>query len=355
MNSIRSFVLTLLLALPTAAQVKVCPSTAASSTITIAGSVVLQPLAKTWGAAYTAQCKAKVVVEGGGSSDGAKRVCGDTSKGSAVDIGTLTRAWKTTEATVSGDGFTYQCVIGKKPKVVQIDVAIDGLTVILKKGSLPDVCIKALGGLTFPQLRWIFSSYSSTKLAATGWPTTALANSDKNDKTHLFSELSASCPKTEIKLAGLNATFGTYTYFLETILTDFANGETFDLLRPNGAAFKGTTSENATVALVKGDSTASTVGFVSYSTYVKSKTVVNAVSVKNKAGFIVPSTTTFAAGTYPLSRRIFMNLLASTVIKTKALIEYGLSVKGTADVTAAGFSPIPVSSRVTQKAKIKIV
>ena len=352
MISIRSLVLSLLLALPADAQVKVCPSSAASDTIKIAGSVVLQPLAKTWGAAYTAQCKAKVTVEGGGSSDGAKRVCGDTSKGSAVDIGTLTRAWKSTEATVSSDGFTYQCAIGTKPKVVQIDVAIDGLTVILKKGSLPDVCIKALGGLTFPQLRWIFSSYSSSKLAATGWPTTALANSDKNDKTHLFSELSASCPNTEIKLAGLNSTFGTYTYFLETILTDFANGETFDLLRPSGAAFKGTTSENATVALVKGDS--NTIGFVSYSTYGKSKTVVNAISIKNKAGFIVPSTTTIAAGTYPLSRRIFMNLFASTVTKTKAFIEYGLSTKGTTDVTATGFSPIPVSSRTTQKAKLNI-
>ena len=352
MISIRSLVLSLLLALPADAQVKVCPSSAASDTIKIAGSVVLQPLAKTWGAAYTAQCKAKVTVEGGGSSDGAKRVCGDTSKGSAVDIGTMSRAWKSTEATVSSDGFTYQCAIGTKPKVVQIDVAIDGLTVILKKGSLPDVCIKALGGLTFPQLRWIFSSYTSSKLAATGWPTTALANSDKNDKTHLFSELSASCPKTEIKLAGLNSTFGTYSYFLETILTDFANGETFDLLRPNGAAFKGTSSENATVALVKGDS--NTIGFVSYSTYVKSNTVVNAVSIKNKAGFVVPSTTTIASGTYPLSHHIFMNLLASTVTKTKALIEYGLSAKGTTDVTSNGFSPLSVSSRTDQKTKLKI-
>ena len=201
-------------------------------------------------------------------------------------------------------------------------------------------------------LRWMFSSYTSAKLAATGWPLTTLANSDKNDKTHLFSELSSSCPKTEIKLVGLNSTFATYTYFLETIFTDFANGETFDILRPNGAAFKGTRSENATIALVKGDT--NTIGFVSYSNFDKARTIVNAVSIKNKAGFIVPTTATFAAGTYPLSRRVFMNLLSSTVDKTKAFIEYGMSVKGTANVSSNGFSPIPTSSRATQKAKLQI-
>lgn len=352
MKSMRSLLLTLLLATPTAAQVKVCPSTAASDTITIAGSTLVQTIANSWGAAYTAQCKAKVTVEGGGSTDGAKRVCGDTSKGAAVDIGTMSRAWKSTEAAVSTNGFTYQCAIGAKPKVIQIDVAIDGLTMILKRGSLPDVCIKALGGLTVQHLRWMFSSYTSAKLAATGWPLTTLANSDKNDKTHLFSELSSSCPKTEIKLVGLNSTFATYTYFLETIFTDFANGETFDILRPNGAAFKGTRSENATIALVKGDT--NTIGFVSYSNFDKARTIVNAVSIKNKAGFIVPTTATFAAGTYPLSRRVFMNLLSSTVDKTKAFIEYGMSVKGTANVSSNGFSPIPTSSRATQKAKLQI-
>lgn len=352
MISIRTLVLALVLAAPAFAQVKVCPSTAASDTITIAGSTTVQPIAITWGAAYTAQCKAKVTVEGGGSSDGAKRVCGDTSKGAAVDIGAMSRAWKSTEATVSTGGFTYKCLIGTKPSVIQIDVAIDGLTVIIKKSSLPDVCIKALGGLTFAQLRWIFSSYTVAKLTATGWSASALANSDGSDKTHLFSEISASCPKTEIKLIGPGSTFGSYTYFLETILTDFAKGETFDLLRPSGAAYKSTTTDSATVTAVKGDSAA--IGFVSYSAFDKNKATVSAASIKYKAGFVVPSSTTIAAGTYPLSRRIFMNLLSTTVAKTKAIIEYGMSAKGTADVISNDYSPIPATSRATQKAKLSI-
>ena len=351
--NIRNLILALVLATPVLAQVKVCPSTAATDTITIAGSTTVQPIATVWGAAYTAQCKAKVTVQGGGSSDGAKRVCGDTSKGSAVDIGGMSRPWKSTEATVSTGGFTYQCVIGTKRKAVQIDVAIDGLTVIIKKSSLPDVCIKAIGGLTFAQLRWMFSSYTLAKLTATGWSASALANSDGNDKTHLFSEISTSCPKTEIKLVGPTSVFGTYTFFLETILTDYAKGETFDLLRPTGAAYRGTTTDAATITIVKADAAA--VGFVSYNAYDKVRTTVSAVSLKNKGGFVVPTSTTIGAGTYPLSRRIFMMLWSDTVLKTKGLIEYGMSTKGTADVTAADFSPIPVASRATQKAKIKIV
>ena len=208
-----SIVLVFLLA-PAATQVKVCPSTAASDTIAISSSVMAQPTATTWGAAYTKQWKANVIVDDGRSGDGAKHVCGNTTKGSAVDIATMYCAWKTTEVTVGKDGYTYTCLIGTKPKAVQIDIAIDGITVILKKGSLADTCIKALGGLTFAQLCWISSSYTVCKRTATGWPATSLASSDKSDKTHLFSEISKSYPAAEIKLVGSSSAFGSYTFFI---------------------------------------------------------------------------------------------------------------------------------------------
>jgi ABC-type phosphate transport system substrate-binding protein len=163
MISMHSLILTLLLA-PAAAQVKVSPSTAASDTIIIAGSITAQPIATTWRAAYTKQFKAKATVDNGGSSDGAKRVCGDTSKGPAVDIATMSCAWKSTVTAVGSDGYTYTSLIGTKPKAFQIDIAIDGITVILKKGSLADTCIKAIGGLKIAQLCWVYSSYTESKL-----------------------------------------------------------------------------------------------------------------------------------------------------------------------------------------------
>ena len=346
-------VLVLLLATPAIIQALICPSTAATDTITIAGSTTVQPIAAAWGAAYGAQCGTMVNVQGGGSSSGAQRVCGVTTAGTAVDIGAMSRAWKSTEATVIVGGFKYQCVIGTPTKVVQIDVAIDGLVVILKKGSLPATCITALGGLTFAQLRWIFSSYTAAQLKSTGWPTSALANSDSNDKTHLYSEISASCPKTEMRLAGPSSVLDSYTYFLETILTDYVGPETFaTTTRPAGAGYIGTTSDTATINTVKNDPTGATIGFVSFNAYNSVPTTVKAVSLKKSGGYVAPTLATIASGTYPLSRRIFMNVLASTVAKTKTFIEYGMSNLGTADVITSGFIAIPVASRATMNARL---
>ena len=354
MIGIHTLVLALVLATPAVGQVVTCPSGASGHTITIAGSTTVQPIAIAWGAAYTAQCGATVTVQGGGSSSGAQRVCKVTSAGTAVDIGAMSRAWRSTEATVGANSYTYKCVIGTLPSVVQIDVAIDGIVVILKKSSLPATCIAALSNLTFNQLRWIFSSYTDSQLTGSGWPASALAKSDGNTSTHFFSELSASCPKREIRLTGPTSMFGTYDYFLETILTDSASGpETFaTTTRPVAARYFGTTTDAATINRVRNDATNSTIGFVSYNAYNKVKTTVTAVSLKKSGGFVAPTPTTFAADTYPLSRRIFMNVLASTASRTRAFIEYGMSAKGTANVTATGFSPIPVARRATMKTRL---
>ena len=351
MIGIYTFVLALVLFTPAIAQT-ICPVTSATDIITIAGSTTVQPIADAWKATYIALCTgATVIVQGGGSSSGAQRVCGAAP---SVDIGTMSRAWKTTEASVGTPSYTYNCAIGTMPTVTQIDVAIESVVVILKKSSLPDVCIAALGGLTFHQLRWIFSSYSRATLLATGWPASALANSDGNDNTHLYSELSASCPATEIKLVGPMSTSTSYSYFLETILTDYANGETFAISRPTGAGYFGTLSDTATINRVRYDLTGASIGYVYYNAYTAVTTTIRAVSLKKTTtgSFIAPTTSTNDSGLYPLCRRIYMNVLFPTVAKTKAFIEYGMSNWGTSDVILTGFYPIPGTSRTTMNARL---
>ena len=71
-------------------------------------------------------------------------------------------------------------------------------------------CMVILGGLTLDQLRWIFSNYTEAELIATGWDPSSLANSDGNDATHLWSELSDSCAGAEIKIVGADSESGTY-------------------------------------------------------------------------------------------------------------------------------------------------
>ena len=104
-------------------------------------------------------CDVEITVEGGGSSNGAGRVCGEEERGTPVDIGDMSREWKDTEA-VERDGYVYECLVGDTTRsAIQVDVAIDGLTVAVSHDGYASDCIALLGGLTTDQLRWIFSSY----------------------------------------------------------------------------------------------------------------------------------------------------------------------------------------------------
>ena len=195
----------------------------------IAGSSTVFPLAREWQLAYKEACPkvGDIAVEGGGSSAGAGRVCANEDKGVPVDIGDMSREWTTEEASAN-DEHVFQCLMGDTARsAIQIDVAIDGLTVTTQANGAGTDCIKNLGGLTTDQLRWIYSSCNETELAATGWDPASIDHSDGNHSTHLWSELSDECAAEEIKIAGADDQSGTYEYFLETILIDYKNGETF--------------------------------------------------------------------------------------------------------------------------------
>lgn len=94
-------------------------------------------------------------MEGGGSSVGAGRVCANLERGLPVDIGDMSREWKSQEAEVH-KGFVYKCLKGDTDRsAIQLPVAIDGLTVVVKKGGISANCVSLLGGLTLDQLRWM--------------------------------------------------------------------------------------------------------------------------------------------------------------------------------------------------------
>lgn len=184
----------------------------AEGSFTVAGSTTVLPIADLWAQSYQTACSGTTIsVEGGGSSTGAGRVCGNEEKGTPIEIGDMSREWDAEEATLTdAESGVYTCVAGDPTRsVIQVDVAIDGVTVATQLGGAGDQCITALGGLTLNQLRWIFSSYTSTSLIASGWDASALANSDGDDTTHLWSELSADCPAVEIKISGPDSESGT--------------------------------------------------------------------------------------------------------------------------------------------------
>ena len=116
----------------------------------------------------------------------------------------MSRGWKEYEGVQSEESpNTYQCLKGDTTRsAVQVDVAQDGMTVIMQKEGAADECVKILGGFTLDQLRWIYSTYNEDELERTGWDTSSLKNSDNDPSTHLWSELDERCQSAEIRLSG---------------------------------------------------------------------------------------------------------------------------------------------------------
>jgi len=219
-------------------------------------------------------------------------------------------------------------------------VAIDGLSVVTHKGGAGDECFELLGGFTLDQLRWIFSSYTEEELIATGWDATSIANSDGDETTHLWSELSADCPETEIMIAGPDSESGTYEYFSETIFPDIDNGETFDDVRPDGY-FSSASDEEIITYLDENNDAIAYFGFAYYS---DNQDKISAAAIENADGeFVMPSSETVADGSYnPLARRIYMNLWndEAALAVTVPFVQFGLGPQGAVLVSQTGYVPI---------------
>jgi len=73
-------------------------------------------------------------VESGGSSAGAGRVCNNTDKGEAVEIGNMSRDWKESEARKSEDGYTFDCLKGDTSRTaIQVDVSFHKLFSVYRR------------------------------------------------------------------------------------------------------------------------------------------------------------------------------------------------------------------------------
>lgn len=311
--------------------------------IAIAGSTTVAPVARAWAEAYGAVCAdIAIAVEEGGSSEGADRVCA-VEGFTPVDIGDLSRPFEADEAVADESGFVYQCTEGER-SAINIEIAIDGLAVVMATGSAGSECVAGMGGLTPDQLRWIYSSYTIAELRATDWNASSVPNSDGDDDTHLWSELNATCPAAEIKLAGPDSSSTSYEYFLGTVLSDSTNGEAFGE-REDG--YFNSTDVSEIVEYLQSDETV--IAFISLASFVEDNTALYGAPILNEDGFFVgPSEESIETGGYtPLSRRIFMNLLNSeaSLANTAPFITFAMSTEGTAALTGTGFAPMPESVR----------
>lgn len=310
------------------------------------GSSTIAPLAIAWGLYYTSICPGvSNYVGGNGSTAGAGRVCNsDDVIGGEVAIGNMARPWypnegsmnSLTAANTASQPFIYSCLKGDVTRdVAQIAVAYDGMTLFSKKNSPAAACIETMGGLSLPQLRWMFSSYSDDELKARGWDNSVLANSDNNSNTHLWSELHPSCPAVEIQIAGPGDASGTHDFFKAKVLTDFVNGETF---RNN---YISSEEDNEIRGYVTNNPAA--IGYFGYTYDEQHLDWVYTAAIDNGIGtFVKPSVESIGNGSYnQLRRTLYMNLLISPseLPITVPYMEAGLS-QGEDITKSMGFVPL---------------
>lgn len=338
-----------------------------TTSISIAGSSTVKPVADAWAEAYQAdEPDVLITVAGGGSGAGASRVC--STDNDHVEIGDMSRDWKSSEATDNGDG-TFTCLTSGKT-VTQLQVAIDGLSVVVKKNGAADQCINAIGGLSVGQLRWIYSNWTEDMLANDtdgGLVFTSITPNDDGDGVREWGDLSsdASCADEQIKLWGADSDSGTYEYFGETVLCkdcfggdDGHTGESFDTGRTGG--YQNSADDNVIVSGISGDEHA--IGYFGYAYYEENANALNVVAVADNdthgaadaGGSVQPTSTTVGDGSYsPLSRPIFMNIDAEAWDAVCGYLEFGYGSAGDQLVTQVGYVPIPAALKATMQGRMQ--
>ena len=307
-----------------------------ATSVKIAGSSTVLPLAEIWAENYKDICPdTTITVEGGGSSAGAGRVCANSAKGTPVDIGDMSRNWKSSEATEGNNGI-WSCLKGDTSiTVTQLQVAVDGLSVVFKKGGNADTCVNThLGGLTVAQLRWIFSAEADSGYTP---------SNDDGDNTKEWSDLSADCADIGIPIKYPDADSGTYDYFYDVIL-DYAS-EGFR---------SGTQSadDNVLVNALLGDGNA--IGYFGYAYYEENQATLSAAPVENSNGdMVTPGATTVRDGSYnPLSRSLYMNINNDNWDTVGPFIDWAFSNDGQNLVSNVGYVPLNSQDLATMKSRI---
>ena len=319
-------------------------------TINIAGSSTVFPVASAWGQAYSqANDDYTVTVAGGGSGAGASKVCSTDSD--SVHIGDMSRGWKDSEATVASDGYTYNC-LNSDITVTQLVVAIDGLSVVVKKGGAADQCLTEMGGISMAQLRWVFSDWTEDELAADGGldMNSTTPNND-DDGIREWGDLDASCDDSEIKLWGADSDSGTYEYFGEQVFCKncFAGKEGYE---PEGfdtdRGYQNSADDNQIVNGINGDENA--IGYFGYAYYEENANTLSVAAIANNdthgvqdaGGAVTPEASTVADGSYaPLSRYIYMNVNNNDWDLVRGFFEYGYSDAGMEHVMDVGYVALP--------------
>jgi ABC-type phosphate transport system substrate-binding protein len=320
----------------------------------ITGSPAVKPIAIAWAREYAAQCRFKVKIDPTNADSISTKtsiiikedqekvttstICKKSQNSSKIDI------YMTNSPIIeaSGTSAQFNCTNIWNTTVssfIQVDVALDSISVIVNQSGIANDCIKILGGgLSQDQLRWIFSSDTATNLQTTGWSDVSLSKGIGSLDERRWSRLHASCSNDWISIGIPSSNSEYFNFFQQAIMKNIsqAMNATSPTSRPT-FTFK-TDKEIANFAKNEGSS----IGYISYSSLITMTSTLQAISVPNNTGFYIsPNASSITSKSYnPLSRTLYMILSVENLPLTRSYLEFGYSNYGDQIAQSTGLTII---------------
>ena len=271
--------------------------------ITIDGSSTVYPVTQAIAEDFNkANPGVELTVGFAGTGGGFKKFCNDET-----DINDASRPIKETDAA---EGSACKA---KGIGYVQLQVAIDGLTVVVNPQNTFATC------LTLEQLKMIYGPDSPQNLT--------------------WNQVDPSFPNQPVVRFMPGADSGTFDYF-----TEFVNGK----VDASTAFATQSEDDNVLVTGVAGDANA--IGYFGYAYYVENKDKLKALEVDGGKGCVAPTDATIGDGTYtPLSRPLFIYPNTGNAKESPALAAYVDFYLANAAKLAAEVGYIPVPDTLAQQ------
>ena len=263
-----------------------------SGDIAISGSSTVQPITQTVAEMFNEQHPdVAITVDGPGTGDGFKLFCaGD------IDIADASRTIKDEEAKLCADnGVEY----------VELKVAIDGMSILT---SINDTT-----GLTCLSFADLYALVGPESEGFDTWSDGQAIATALGSKTTL--------PNAPLEISGPGEESGTYDYFVEKIVTPFAEGRGQPADSGTRKDYNSNPNDNVIIEGIAGTDTS--LGWVGYAFAQENTDKVKHFSVDKGDGTCVePTAATIASNEYPLARDLFIYVNKAKAAENEALAAF---------------------------------
>jgi phosphate transport system substrate-binding protein len=286
--------------------------TLAGGSVFVTGSSTVEPISIRVGelASEMSGGDLQVTVEGPGTGDGFAKFCAGEA-----DVSDASRPIRDEEAATCADNGI---------DVVELEVAIDGLTVATSPANEAVTCLDVPG---------LYALLGPESEGFGDW-------SDANELAAEVGSASAPFPEAPLAIFGPGEESGTYDSFVEFAIADLAEERGQDEF--TRADYSSSANDNLIIEGIENADTS--LGWVGYAYFAAEQDRMRAIEIDGGDGCVAPTTETISDGSYPFSRSLYIYVSAVALESNPAVesfVDLYLSNDGLASVAAAGYVDLP--------------